>query len=274
MKLMLKLMGFYFVLIFCSIIVSGLLDKFGVDAVVTGAVVALGVSFASLVVLYRCIIKPVHELYEGLSVIDFTNDVIDFSKVDSMDGSGWSEVQSIISKFKYLLDIMSERINKINIETSRGEHDELSGCYNRAHLERVKSAYEMGKSVFILFIDVNNLKRMNDEFGHEAGDTLLRTAASALKPWNAYGDVYRLGGDEFMVVVADRPEDSCKSLVRKWYPQVGVLNRESDGFKCVLSYGMAFGETGCDFDKLQKLADDRMYEFKKAIKAKFGEPMR
>ena len=86
---------------------------------------------------------------------------------------------------------------RYNNETYKSEHDALTGCYNRNHLSKVKSRYEQQRSFFVVFIDVNNLKRMNDEFGHEAGDSLLKNVASKMQFWNSYGDVYRLGGDEF-----------------------------------------------------------------------------
>jgi diguanylate cyclase (GGDEF)-like protein len=115
---------------------------------------------------------------------------------------------------------------------------------------------------------------MNDEFGHEAGDALLRSAANHLNFWNNHGDVYRMGGDEFMVVVKNQTPEAMNKLVNMWYPTVGQLNRDTDGFKCVLSYGLAFGTKGCNFDSLQKQADDKMYEMKVALKKKFGEPLR
>lgn len=224
--------------------------------------------------LYTRVLSPLEKLYNALNVIDFDKDVIDFSKLDGLDSNGSKELQSIINKFKYLLDIITERINRVNSASYKSEHDGLTGCYNRVHLDNMKNMYECSKSVTIIFIDVNNLKRMNDEFGHEAGDALLKSASFKLNFWNNYGDVYRMGGDEFMIVVLNKSIDYMKKLIDQWYPAVGQLNRDSDGFKCVLSYGVAHGQQGCNFDALQKQADDRMYDMKVALKKKFGEPLR
>lgn len=226
------------------------------------------------ILLYVRLLSPLERLHTSLNVVDFDKDVIDFSKLDGLESGGTKEMQSIINKFKYLLDIITERINRVNSELYKSEHDGLTNCYNRVHLENMKNMYECSKSVTIIFIDVNNLKRMNDEFGHEAGDVLLKSAAYRLNFWNNYGDVYRMGGDEFMIVVLNKSVDYMKKLINQWYPTVGQLNRDTDGFKCVLSYGVAHGQQGCNFDALQKQADDRMYDMKVALKKKFGEPLR
>ena len=232
----------------------------------------------SLIILFvlilKQVIKPVADLYDASRIINFDDDQIDCSKLDVMKVSGSKEVKLLIKKFKYLIDIIAERINKINSETYKSEHDGLSGCYNRIHLDTVKSNYEDANYCAILFIDVNNLKRMNDEYGHEAGDALIVSAAAKLSYWDNYGDVYRMGGDEFMIVILNKTPDTVQKMVNEWYPTVGQLNSDSQGFKCVLSWGLAFGEKGCNFDALEKEADDRMYEFKVAIKKKFGEPLR
>lgn len=272
--IVLKLFIFLVALGLSNVILFGILSKLGCLTFLTASSLVLLSSLILFFVAYKFLFKPLNSLYESLNIINFDKDIIDFSKLDSLNESGLKEIQLIITKYKYLLDIITERINKVNSETYKSEHDGLTGCYNRVRLENVKSMYEFSKTVAIVFIDVNNLKRMNDEFGHEAGDALLKSASAKLSFWNTYGDVYRMGGDEFMIVVVNKPPEYVKKLVDRWYPTVGQLNRDSDGFKCVLSYGLAFGSQGCNFDALQKQADDKMYDMKVAIKKKFGEPMR
>lgn len=274
MKLVGKLMTFSTFVILCNILAAIVCSK--VNLLTAGVTAFLLVEGVMLIIMYmyKNLLKPLNDLHNALNVIDFSKDVIDFSKVDTLEKTGFTEMQEITDKFKYLLGIITERINRVNDARYQSEHDELSGCYNRMHLERVKAQYEMEESFAIIFIDVNNLKRMNDVFGHEAGDALIKAAARKLQYWNTYGDVYRMGGDEFMIVVCNISQQTLKEYIDTWYPTVGILNREGDGFKCVLSYGVAYAKQGKDFDAQQKLADDRMYEMKVAIKKKFGEPMR
>lgn len=274
MRIVGKLMSFSTLVILVNILVAIIFNKF--NMLTAGVVSFLLVESIMLVIMYcyKNLIKPLIELHNALEIIDFSKNTIDFSKVDTLDVVGFPEMKEVTEKFKYLLGIITERINRVNDARYQSEHDELSGCYNRMHLERVKAQYEVENSYAIIFIDVNNLKRMNDEFGHDAGDALIKAAARKLQFWNTYGDVYRMGGDEFMIVVCNVTQQSLKEYIDKWYPTVGMLNREADGFRCVLSYGVAYATKGQDFDKQQKLADDRMYEMKVALKKKFGEPMR
>ena len=234
----------------------------------------LAMPLLSFIYLHLRFLRPLDNLIKALTSVDFDSSVVDCTGVDELKEEGSFEMKLLTLKFKYLVDVITDRINLYNDETRRSEHDELTGCYNRTHLSRVKTWYETQPNMLIIFIDVNNLKKMNDIFGHEAGDALLRNAANSLKFWKSYGDVYRLGGDEFMIVLVNKKYDFCMKLLKSWYPTVGLLNRLEDGFKCVLSYGVAEGKQGSSFDELEKLADDRMYEMKVRIKKEFGEEMR
>ena len=215
--------------------------------------------------LYLNLLIPISKIYKGLSLIDFDSNIVDFTYIDRLEPSGLFGVSVLVSKVKYLMDIIEERIVKYNKENYKSEHDSLSGCYNRVHLERVKEQYENQLLTYVIFIDVNNLKKMNDIYGHEAGD---------LKFWESYGDVYRMGGDEFMVVLSNLDFDYCTRLLKQWYPTVGVLNKDTDDFKCILSYGVATCRGICNFDKLQKAADAAMYNMKVKVKKQLGEEMR
>ncbi len=224
-----------------------------------------------IVRLYKDYCKPLYALWNAIKDIDFDSNTIDLTKLDLLEPSGAELSRSIIKKFKSLSDIICVRIDNLNKVVSISEHDKLTGCYNRLRLEKFKHNYTTHDRFNIIFIDVNNLKKMNDINGHEAGDILLRKSAEKLSFWKKYGDVYRLGGDEFLVVVVDKTQQELKKLIDTWYPTVGILNRSTDEFKCVLSYGVSIGRSGDDFDDLMSKADDNMYNMKKAIKRKFNE---
>lgn len=229
----------------------------------------------SFLINYRRLVKPISKLHTALKTVNFNFDIIDCANLDTLEvNNSYKEITFIIDKFKYLLDIISERINKVNSEVYKSEHDALTKCYNRVYLQKMKGIYETSTCYTVCFIDVNNLKRMNDEFGHKAGDILLKTAADKLVSWSNIADVYRLGGDEFMLVIRNMNFKQVDKMIRDWYPTVGLLNRTSDGFKCVLSYGLAQGYRGSNFDLVMKEADEKMYDMKVALKRKFGEPMR
>ena len=232
------------------------------------------ISLIAIFILYLRWVKPTKQLRQAVEIIDFNNNSVDFTLLDSLQFTGNKDIQVIHTKCIDLTNIVCDRINKVNEAIDNGSKDGLTGCLNMAYLNQHKSEYENCNDFTIIFIDVNNLKRMNDEFGHEAGDALLKNATKKLKFWRDYGDVYRVGGDEFMIVITDTTVKRIKEWIGAWYPRTGMLNRDSDGFKCVLSYGVARGTRGDDFDKIRNIADERMYDMKVKLKQKFGEPMR
>ena len=106
----------------------------------------------------------------------------------------------------------------------------------------------------VLFADLNGLKRVNDEQGHAAGDKMLRAAASILQSVFHDGEVYRAGGDEFMILVNEISEDDVQDRVAR----VHFLSGKTENVR--FSIGVCYGKK--DIRKAMRLADERMYAFK------------
>ena len=148
-------------------------------------------------------------------------------------------------------------------------HDKLTGCHNRTKLESKIPEYEKFRDYAIMFFDINNLKSVNDVHGHDAGDKILIKASNQLRFWYKYGDLYRLGGDEFIVVVTNMSRSSLDPLVENWYGDQPALNDEyNDDFVCNLSYGIYYktASESASFKDIMSGADEKMYEMKKKIK--------
>ncbi len=93
---------------------------------------------------------------------------------------------------------------RLELESTKlvAERDQLTGLHNRHFLERYLDSGERPPGLFALLIDVDGLKQVNDRFGHEAGDALLRCIAATLRTNTRPGDVLiRWGGDEFLLLV-------------------------------------------------------------------------
>ena len=106
----------------------------------------------------------------------------------------------------------------------------------------------------VLFADLNGLKRVNDEQGHAAGDKMLCAAASILQSVFHNGEVYRAGGDEFMILVNEISEDEVQDRVAR----VHFLSGKTENVR--FSIGVCYGKK--DIRKAMRLADERMYAFK------------
>ncbi|MEN3028593.1 MAG: GGDEF domain-containing protein [Aquificaceae bacterium] len=151
--------------------------------------------------------------------------------------------------------------------------DPLSGVYNRLFLEEVLSSivldYErLNNRYVVLFVDVDNLKQINDSFGHSAGDKLLTEVGKLLKSSLRAGRdaVVRYGGDEFLIVAEVNTCANALSIVQRIEAEVSAV-RSSLGIPVSLSIGFAcYPEDGKDFKQLIKLADERMYNIKSSNK--------
>lgn len=155
------------------------------------------------------------------------------------------------------------------------EHDGLTGLYNKAkYLAMAEKEFQDLDSIAIFNFDVNNLKKMNDQFGHEAGDKLIIKAANSFRKVTSNRvHAFRMGGDEFLLVAENVSETETDTIRRRWEKELARLNEASDGIDCVIAVGIAYGEKEYEYAELLKLADERMYEDKKS-KKKPGEEIR
>lgn len=155
------------------------------------------------------------------------------------------------------------------------EHDHLTGLFNKGkYLEMIENDYPNRNSIAIFNFDVNNLKKMNDTYGHEAGDKLIIKAADSIRKVtcnNVHG--YRMGGDEFLMVACDITLDEANAIKIRWENALARLNTLADDINCVMAVGMTYGEGEFDLSKLMAEADELMYEDKKS-KKKPGEEIR
>lgn len=155
------------------------------------------------------------------------------------------------------------------------EHDGLTGLYNKSkYLDMLEKEYLDLDSIGIFNFDVNNLKLMNDNFGHEAGDKLLIKAANSIRKVTSnkvHG--YRMGGDEFLMIACNVTKEEVDSIKTRWEEELARLNTNDDGINCVIAVGVMYGEKKYDFQTLMKEADELMYEDKKS-KKKPGEEIR
>ncbi len=156
-------------------------------------------------------------------------------------------------------------------------HDSLTALANRTLFrDRVAHALtllcrEQGLGVAVLFLDLDDFKRVNDSLGHEAGDQMLRTIASRLSlETRVYDTVARLGGDEFAILL-ERAEDTTEvlAIVNRIKTVVRLpMTLAGRPMSVSASIGVAFAGPSDDVDTILRSADVAMYEAKDAGKAR------
>ena len=148
-------------------------------------------------------------------------------------------------------------IDKLHVLSST---DMLTGVMNRNEMNNCVDALaksSSGKAVGILFVDLNGLKTVNDNDGHKAGDNLLRNAACAMRDVFAVHEIFRAGGDEFVIVLTDITENELKEKSEK-------LKTASEKYENVeFAVGTAYEEDVKNIRTALHNADESMYADKK-----------
>ena len=149
--------------------------------------------------------------------------------------------------------------------------DLLTGLFNRRYLEETLSrelarANRDHQSLGLVMIDMDNLKKINDHFGHQAGDLVLKTVGKMLLAETRQGDIAcRFGGDEFMIVLPGANINVASSRAEKWLINLTNLNisYKKEKIEPTFSAGVAvFPQHGADIKSLMRAADQALYRAK------------
>lgn len=150
--------------------------------------------------------------------------------------------------------------------------DDLTGLYNRRGFlilgrQFLKLARRNGRAVLLFYCDVNQLKGINDEHGHTAGDACLVRCAAVLKDTFRKSDIVaRFGGDEFVVLALETTTDSEAVILRRLRDAIRKRNADGPHWALSLSVGTARADSTnrASLSDLLIVADQEMYEDKRA----------
>ena len=149
--------------------------------------------------------------------------------------------------------------------------DELTRCYNRRAYEKDMHSLDLNQEWIYLSLDLNGLKHANDTYGHAAGDEIIKGATDCMKEvFQEYGKVYRIGGDEFAVLL-NVHIDAFDELLERFETTVSHWNGSL--MKALsISYGVVFSkeQKWQSIEDVCKEADNRMYAQKWSYYQKKG----
>lgn len=155
--------------------------------------------------------------------------------------------------------------------------DNLTGLYNRHYFfEKIKSIIKLTKRtqnlLTLFFIDLDDFKAVNDKYGHEAGNEVLRVVSKRLKSIVRESDIIcRFGGDEFIILAVAKEKDDLKKIAKKI---LVAINESIPYLEYQLHVGCSIGissnaEHTTSIDTLIKKSDNAMYKAKKTGKNNF-----
>ena len=170
-------------------------------------------------------------------------------------------------------DITQKKKSQQKIEF-QAHNDFLTGLYNRMKCESdlkkiIKQSVKDGVKGALMFIDLDDFKHINDGLGHQYGDILLQQIAAGLTGIPGIrGHCYRMGGDEFIIIIGPELYDELGKMVaniktlfnKPWY----LMETE---YFCTMSMGIAvFPDNSVDVHEITRMADVAMYEAKRSGK--------
>ncbi|MCM1044176.1 MAG: GGDEF domain-containing protein [Candidatus Gastranaerophilales bacterium] len=153
-------------------------------------------------------------------------------------------------------------------------HDQLTGLYNRnAYAAFVDNMDFDPEHCIVVMFDLNDLKKCNDTLGHEKGDLYIKESARIIQNiFGEIGDCYRMGGDEFCVVIKNGVLKQCKQMVGKMQEQVNRFNASGQGVFMQIACGYELYDKRIDYNisDTARRADKMMYHEKFSMKQKNG----
>ncbi|QGE90463.1 GGDEF domain-containing protein [Bordetella holmesii] len=166
----------------------------------------------------------------------------------------------------YLVDALFEKAN--HLDSGR---DTLTHLLNRKFLHVVMSkevsyARKTDSPLSVLMVDIDYFKTVNDEYGHDAGDVVLQQVAALVSTYSRGGDyTFRLGGEEFLVVLVDADSTQAQHVaenLRQRLQDKALLLPDGSQKRVTMSVGVATHDGHPDYQRLLKRADDALYAAK------------
>ncbi len=181
------------------------------------------------------------------------------------------EIGVLASRYSDTVKMLKKYINKINKQAYTDAATDVGNkaAYQDAVQRIDKMSHHNDGDYAVLVMDINYLKMYNDKYGHEFGDMLISDASTIIK--KVFGDynIYRIGGDEFAVLI-NAPEDGlCEKLVKEFRAEQELFNRNAKhyelGVRIAIGYAVNSADDN-DYADVFKRADKQMYIDKQEIK--------
>ncbi len=236
-------------------------------------------------------VQRLYRLERAMSVYSQSKDVAIADEVEGVF-PGHDEIDSLGQAFVSMIREVAEHMQKMvrasrQLEVSRKrEHemselaikDSLTGIRNKTAYDRevfkIEREIENGEKSFgVAMVDLNFLKKINDNYGHEKGDIAIQTLCRLVCVTFAHSPVFRIGGDEFVVILKNSDYAAVESLVEKFSSEIKAMSYDGTAEMWEApsaAIGFALYEEKVDhgsYESVFKRADEKMYEHKQQMKA-------
>lgn len=187
-----------------------------------------------------------------------------FTEVVNPASASFSSATFLLSSLTSFLAIMLRNRDTIKRLEELGTVDQLTGVRNRRALLSYIHGLPAGFQFAFIFGDINGLKEENDTKGHEAGDRLIRRSAAVLAEVSGADHVFRMGGDEFLLIVPHVSEKQASCILRD-------IRRRYDAEGISIALGCVVRTSPFDdIDSIISETDRRMYQNKNVMHNRHG----
>lgn len=159
----------------------------------------------------------------------------------------------------------------------QANQDKLTGLYNRRFFDEcLQQQIKQGQPFGVVMFDLDNFKRVNDSYGHQTGDIVLkRVSKLGMKLFRDWGWFCRYGGEELVLIFRlETPMTEIVSLLEAFRLAVEKLEWREPGLTITISGGAAFSHSGLSAEELVALADSGVYQAKREGKNRICVPQR
>ena len=175
------------------------------------------------------------------------------------------ENENLIGSISIIRDLTAWKITQAKLE-ELSIHDSLTGLYNRNFFEEEMQRLSQGRynPLGIIVCDLDGLKFVNDNLGHQSGDRIIVNAAELLRQNFRSSDIIaRIGGDEFAILLPETSLETIEHMLQRLRQAVWKYNNSHPEIRLSMSMGYAVSEEKVsDMQSLFREADDRMYKEK------------
>jgi diguanylate cyclase (GGDEF)-like protein len=185
----------------------------------------------------------------------------------------YRDISNALRKSNYILEEKTEKLEeKTEFLEEKANHDALTGLFNKGYLnEQLKYQFELarrsGNSMAILMLDIDHFKKVNDTYGHQCGDMVLKRIADILKEKSRIINIVgRYGGEEFLIIgpISDHKSGMYMGERIRTAIEHESFSYEGTDIKVTISVGVAVWQPQIRSEHdLVKMADDALYAAKK-----------
>lgn len=224
------------------------------------AVVILALAAVILFFVMRTIVKPLRDITEATAELASGNLDVDLSfesedEVGVLANSFRATTRSLKRYFEHFHGLAyTDELTKLNNKTAYGER-----------IDMLNEEMRMGRARFaVVVVDINDLKKINDNYGHDRGDILIQGVAGVLKSVFGQASCYRIGGDEFAIIITTHEVGDIQKLIDEFETKMDDFaqrNEEIFGVKvgAAIGYSPYIRSSDNEFSQVFRRADTAMY---------------